>query len=708
MARPTNLLPESFIWRSWFTKVCAALAIGLLVGGRTAAASDATPPASNKNAPSPEDLQVPLDKIGGGLPSGMMRRYLMRQVDEAVRRRADEYEKRTTPDEIAAYQKQMKRRFLEAIGGLPERTPLNPRIVGTVSRSGYRVEKLIFESQPRHFVTGLLFLPDPKRFPGKRPGVLVPCGHSEEGKGYPMYQRMGALLALNGLVGLVFDPIDQGERAQYLAKDGKPKFWGTVAHINVGVGSILLGQNTARFEIWDGIRAIDYLQSRPEVDPKRIGCTGSSGGGTQTSYLMALDERIGCAAPSCFLTSIERLLATFGPQDSEQHLFGQLASGPNHADFIMMRAPSPVLLCTATRDFFDIRGAWETFRAAKRLDTRLGLPERVDILEADAVHGYGVEHRQGAARWMLRWLAAEDRPIIEPEIDLLSKDEYQCLADGRVMKLPAARSVYDLNEDCENALATRRSAAWTTGNRAELLDGVRRLAGIRRLAELPCPKVETLGRQSRGDVRIEKLVLRPERGIALPAFLFEGPKPGPVVLYVHDRGKAADAGDDGPIERLVRQGNRVLAVDLRGLGQTAAEIKNETYYPEYQDAYIAYLLGRSYVAMRTEDLLVTARYAAERWGDGRPAPVRLIAIGNVGIAALHAAALEPEQFERVCVSKSLVSWANVIHHRLNRQLVPWVIHGALTHYDLPDLAAVLGCKLTSEQPLDSEGNALSR
>ena len=115
---------------------------------------------------------------------------------------------------------------------------------------------------------------------------------------------MGALLALNGMVALVFDPIDQGERGQLLGKNGWPELQGTAGHTMVGIGCILLGQNTARFEIWDGIRAIDYLQSRPEVDPQRIGCTGNSGGGTQTSYLMALDDRDPAAAPSCYITSM--------------------------------------------------------------------------------------------------------------------------------------------------------------------------------------------------------------------------------------------------------------------------------------------------------------------------------------------------------------------------------------------------------------------
>ena len=98
--------------------------------------------------------------------------------------------------------------------------------------------------------------------------MLVPCGHAFEAKGYGPYQTMGALLALNGMVAFVFDPIDQGERGQLMGKDGWPKFWGIEAHTQIGLCSIPLGRNTALFEIWDGMRALDFLQSRPEVDPQ--------------------------------------------------------------------------------------------------------------------------------------------------------------------------------------------------------------------------------------------------------------------------------------------------------------------------------------------------------------------------------------------------------------------------------------------------------
>src|SRR6185436_5862742 len=140
----------------------------------------------------------------------------------------------------------------------------------------------------------------------------------------------------------------------------------------IGVGALLVGRSTASYRIWDGIRAIDYLVSRADIDAKKIGCTGCSGGGTLTSYLMALDDRIYAAAPSCYLTSLEKLFATIGPQDAEQNITGQVAFGMEHADYLTMRAPRPTLMAVATKDFFDIGGAWTTFREASLIYSKLG------------------------------------------------------------------------------------------------------------------------------------------------------------------------------------------------------------------------------------------------------------------------------------------------------------------------------------------------
>ena len=654
------------------------------------------------------ELDVLPKEIEGVKPGGMMQRYLLGQIEATVKKWKDDYEKRKSPEEIAAYQRRMREWVLQTIGGLPERTPLNPQITGTVRRPGYRVEKIIFESRPKHYVTALLFLPDAERFKPPYAGVISPCGHNPLAKEQEVYQSMGATLALNGLAGLVIDPIDQGERGQYLGEGGWPKLSSVSGHINAGIGSILLGQNAARFEIWDNMRAIDYLQSRDDIDPKRIGCAGCSGGGTQTSYMVALDDRISAAAPSCYLTSMEKLLPTRGPQDCEQNLFGQLAFGLEHADWVMMRAPTPVLICAATKDAFDIGGTWDTFRYAKRLYSRMGFAERVDILEDDVFHGYESGHRVGTTQWMLRWLLGKDQIVTKPKIELLTKEECRCTPEGQVMLLPGARSVYDLNEDREKELTEQRKTKWSTGRRAELLAEVRRLAGIRRLAELPQPRIETRGEVARKGYHIEKLLIEPEKGVVLPALLFQPDKPEPdgAVLYVHQRGKAFDAGADGPIERLVRDGKTVLAVDLRGTGETQASLSGNLYNEEFRDANIAYLLGRSYVGMRAEDVLVCARHVAERSGDER-SKVRLIAVGNVGIAALHAAALEPRLFSSVRISNMLKSWSTIIHSRLNKNQMANVVHAALAHYDLPDLMETLGERLTVERPVDATGSIIN-
>jgi dienelactone hydrolase len=646
-----------------------------------------------------DDLNVPPQKIEGGAPGLMMQRYLRRQTDQALRRWKDDYENRKTPEQIAEYQRRGRAAFLQTIGGLPDRTPLNPRIVGTVSRSGYRVEKVIFESQPKHFVTGLFFVPDANAFKPPYPGVLVPCGHSFEAKGYGPYQTMGALLAINGMAAFVFDPIDQGERGQYIADGGWPKLWGIDGHTMIGLGCIPLGQNAARFEIWDGMRAIDYLESRPEIDAKRIGCTGNSGGGTQTCYLMALDDRIRAAAPSCYLTSMDRLLLQRGADDAEQQFFNQLNAGPHEPDLVMLRAPSPVLMLTATHDFFDPAGTWDTLRQAKRLFTRMGYAERVDILENDAGHNYDSPQREAAARWMSRWLLAKDQIIVEPRIEPLSEKEYTCTPDGKVMSLPGARSVYDLNEDCENELAKRREASWSTTDRAALLKRVRDLAGIRPMSELPKPRVELLDTTARAGYKIEKLLIRPEEGITIPslAFLPDRPISDRVVLYLHDEGKAADAAIGGPIEQLVKNGSVVLAVDPRGNGQTQSTTPG-LFGSDYQDGQIAYELGRSIVGMRAEDVLVAARYAAERFAGGRDGAVDLVAVGNIGIPTLHAAALESALFSSVKIRRMIGSWAALVHQRMNGPAIMGsLVHGSLQHYDLPNLEASLGKKLTIEQ-----------
>ncbi len=652
-----------------------------------------------------ENLRVLSEKIEGVAPDKIMGHYLRRQAARQFENWKTEYEQRKTQEQVADYQERLREKFLEVLGGMPDHTPLNPQITGMVHREGYRMEKVIFESQPKHYVTAALFMPDADRHKPPYPGVLVPCGHAQNAKAYDSYQRMGALLALNGMVALVFDPIDQGERGQLM--EDWPGLWGTKAHTMVAVGSILLGRNTATFEVWDGMRGIDYLQSRPEVDPKRIGCTGNSGGGTQTSYLMALDDRIIAASPSCYITNFDRLLNTLGGQDAEQNIYAQLAFGMDHADYLMMRAPTPILICAATKDFFDIGGTWTSFRYAKRLYTSLGFAERIDLLENDAGHNYNQQAREGVVRWMSRWLRGKDKPISEPDIEPFTEKEMQCTPDGQVMLLKGARSVYDLNREYEKELVKQRTKLWKTANSAEMLNRVRKIAGIRRLEEIPKPELEEHDIIERDGYHIKKIIIKPEEGIYLPTLIFApaGETEKGAVIYLHEKGKATDAAPGGPIEKLVKTGRLVMAVDIRGVGETHGV--GQRYFMPYfgtdgQDFYIAYVLGRSYVGMRAEDVLICARLLKQK----QPGPISLVAIGHVGIPALHAAALEPDLFDSVRLIHPLISWSNVVRMGKSQDQLVNTVHGALTVYDLPDLAAALEGKLTIEESLNALGKPM--
>lgn len=635
-------------------------------------------------------------------PGRMMDAYLRAQAYEAFERRAEAYERIETIEDVHAYQERMRTFFIEQIGGFPERTPLNPRTVGRGERDGYRYEKVIFESQPGHHVTAILFLPVSEP---PYPGVIVPCGHAANGKGSELYQRASILLARHGMAALLYDPIGQGERNQLLNEEGKRLLGSTQEHTLVGQGCIPLGFGLARYRIWDGMRAIDYLQQRDDIDAERIGCTGNSGGGTLTSYLMALDDRIRAAAASCYLTTLHRLIDTIGAQDAEQNIHAQIAFGMDHADYVMMRAPSPVLICAATRDYFDITGTWDTYRQAKRLYGRLGFPERVDLVETDAQHGFSELLRVGAGRWLNRWLMGRDEPITESDATVLSDEEVQCTPAGQVMLLEGARSVIDLNVEHEAMLAVGRRALWANTPREAMLEKVREIAGVRALADLPDPEHERIGEVARNGYRIEKLVLRPEAGIVLPALLFTPAETtGEPYLYLHGEGKHVDAAPGGPIEALVGEGHIVLAVDLRAIGETDSATGSRGWQRlfgmNWKDYFLAYMLGRSYVGMRTEDTLAGARFLGAHGADGRR-PVHLVAIGKAGVPALHAAALEPGLFRTVRLERSLQSWRSVVDDTLREQQLTSTIHGALKVYDLPDLADTLPTgMLTLVEPLD--------
>ena len=594
-----------------------------------------------------------------------LKNWLLARIDAADKARSAAVAAIRTPEALKARQAEMRKAFIAAIGGLPERTPLQPLVTGTIHREGYKVEKILFESRPGFHVTAALFLPDSAKFPPPWPGVVIACGHSVNGKAMEAYQRGSALTALNGMAALIFDPIEQGERGR----------GSTRGHNAIGLPALLLGSNTAQIEIWDGMRAIDYIQSRPEIIKDKIGFMGNSGGGTQTAYMMALDDRIKAAAPACYITTLPRVARAIGPQDAEQNIFGQLKFGMDHPDYLTMRAPSPALVAAAIQDFFPIAGARAAVEEARGMYAILGKPDQIAKVEHDDKHGWAKPMREASVRWMSRWLKGVDAPVAEADsIKLIDEREIQVTRTGHVSELAGERGAVDIVRD---RLKTVRPAP-----AGQLPLTVRQSAGIR----------SGISVNARGNFALpaagktERLVLDRE-GMPLPGLFHMPATKGnkPPVLLVHSDGKEKARALAEP---LVAEGRVILNLDLRGHGETMNKLNNFYGDSDGSDSYLAYLLGESLVGQRAEDLLAAAAWL-ETKGGGKP---DLVAFGWTTTPALHAAVAKAEAFGQVTLREAPKDWSEVVEKSLPHRYSD-VVHGALMRYTLADLRKWLGARL---------------
>jgi dienelactone hydrolase len=682
--------------------LCGVLLLSVPVWTALAAADDGRIKAS--------DLRV-LPKDGNPMmppAREMLNRYLLGQAGQRFDARRKAITVVKTPEDIARRRESLRAFFLASLGDLPERTPLNPLIVGTLRRDGYRIEKVIFESRPHHHVTANFYVPDGKP---PFPGVLLPCGHSDNGKASEPYQRAAILLARNGMAVLCYDPIGQGERYQRLDQQGKPVVRGTTEHTMAGIGALLVGRQEASYRIWDGLRALDYLAGRAEVDPRRLGCTGNSGGGTMTAYLMALDDRIAVAAPSCYVTSLERLFATIGPQDAEQNITGQVAAGMEHADYIAMRAPKPTLLSVGTRDFFDIQGSWDTFRQVKLIYGRLGFGERVDLFESDEPHGFTRPRRIASARWMSRWLLKRDEPIDEAETSIASDADLQCTRSGQVLREFNDKSVFDLNAERARKLRAEREAPGVRRSDAEFRAEVRKLIG---LGDTPIVgrKARVVGTMTGRGRTIRKLIFDIEPGIVVPALdlmLRDVDSPSAIVVKA-GVDWTRDLAEPGKMDELLDTIGHVVLIGLRGIGETDPGAESRRDWPfgsDWKEAFIGIHLARPLLGQRVVDVLSVLEGLKTEYG---AAWFHLVGVGAAGPVVLHAALLDEKgSVTEVTLQRSLASWQDLVEQGLSRNQLGNAVPGALRLYDLPDLAARLAPRpVHIKTPVDASGQPVSR
>lgn len=566
-------------------------------------------------------------------------------------------------------------KLLEIMGGLPDyHGPLNVQKRGQIKARGYTIEKIIYESLPGFYVTANVYRPNT---PGRHPAVLLQSGHIQEGK--PEDQRVAANLALKGFVVLTFDPIGQGEREQSYDRelDGSVAGWGTMEHMQAGAQSFLIGEGVARYFIWDGIRSVDYLASRADVDPDRIGAAGCSGGGALTTYVGALDPRIKAVASACSTNSYQLEFARPVPNGefhAEMSLPRFLASGLDSADFAESAAPKPWLILATEKDFFTPDAAKLVYDEAKHWYGIWGAEDKVHFFVGPGPHGMPLPTRELIYEWMTRWLKDGQGDTREEPVHLYTNIELLVTPTGHVDDLPGSRKLFQIIRDDYRKMRKP--------------EGIPELQAELSKLGIPStgtpPEVKLVDESEREGFRRQQIRFESQPGVEIGGQILiptspEGRKPAVLLL--------ASPASLPLAEKIARQGKVALIVEPRD-----SPWGND--YRPFIGNWVANtqadLIGLNLPAMRAHDLirgvdLLTAR------GDVDAASIRAAATGPKGIWLLLAAAADP-RIGKIWLDHTPVNYRSALDKSLDIELLETAIPGFVLHWDLEDLVKAMGSR----------------
>ncbi len=598
--------------------------------------------------------------------------------------------------------------FREMVHGFPQRNALNPVIVKTFERPGYRVENVMFESRPDFWVTGNLYVPTVGVRP--LPALISPCGHYPDARMHPEYQSAYLNLVKSGFVVFAYDPIGQGERRQYWnPHTGETEVGGpTTEHSMPGQLLLMIGEDLTHYRIWDGMRAIDYLLSRPEVDRERIGCAGHSGGGTLTLFISALDERVKCAVVNEGGTSHRWPLdirpgSTMGPSDVEQNYFPGAKHGVDLCDLHAAIAPRPLL---ALIENFNPRFNEAAAHIRERY-RQLGAEAKFATEEAADPHSWTPKLRIATTNWFCRWFQNREGPDKEPDFEVEGVQRLYCTPNGSIRDARRGETIFTL---IQKKVASLPAATPFPG--AQPAPKIPDLAKMLRIGPKPGGElgVRAMGTTQRKGYRVEKLEFLAEPGIYIPTWVLvpDAPASGsrPTLLYVHERGKEADAMEFGPLEALARKGNLIVSVDVRGIGETRTPHLqrgsgpfSHLFDPETAMAYYAWYMDESLFGMRVLDVIRAVDYSLSR-----PDASKDLRVHGKGMGALwtmFAAAIDT-RIRTAIAEGGLLSYRTLAMSDRYLHGANIMVRDALLHFDLPRVAgAIAGRTLVLAAPVDA-------
>ncbi|MGI6417979.1 MAG: acetylxylan esterase [Thermoguttaceae bacterium] len=683
--RGVNVQQRSRVALQWEGEpgdVCGLVAIGFRAVGRFAgeflSAGELQPEPTLRLYPEPAQRQRAKEM----LPS-----FVGKKVAEVAERRRQELAALATPEQWRQRQEQVRARLVEMFGDFGPKCPLNARITGKLDRPQYTIEKLIFESQPGYHCTANVYLPKNRKLPA--PAVLFTCGHAAEGKAYHLYHETCLGFVLKGYVVLALDPTGQGERSEYFdPATGDPLVPLTVMqHVYLGRPSFLVGRTLAGYRTWDAVRALDYLESRPEVDREQLVAVGNSGGGIMALLITAYDERI-------------KVCAAAHPGGPYEQLFLTGRSIPE-SDVLSLIPPRPCAMIVG-RDSGEIEGHQGKLDRMMPFYEGLGVGgERAKMVLVDGVHNMEKPKREAAYDWINRWLNREKEGAQEPPLSPETVADLNCTETGFTVR--------DLGGETGQTLNAKLAASWRTPRavpadrpaieaaRSSLRERIARRLGLKLPAKRSAPRVTKAGNFETEDLFVERLSIESEAGIELPCVLLRPKKDAqkPVVLHVAELGKPTGTSQSSLALALARAGHAVFSVDVRGAGETDPRVRSTLLpltQPDHQQWRFDYCAadsaqaGTTILAMRVFDVVRATDYLAGR-ADLRGRSIILAGEGLGGVWALAAAAFDDRPGGVVCV-RTVPSYTLVVGSQYYLVRDYFWTPGALRDFDLPDLAAL--------------------
>jgi cephalosporin-C deacetylase-like acetyl esterase len=639
----------------------------------------------------------------------------------------------TTQAQAKARQAEVHKKILALVGGLPEKTPLHARSLGTVQAHGFHIEKVIFDSQPNFPVTALLYLPDasPGVKANKFPAIVVAPGHGIQGKAGDYI--FSSTFARNGFAVLDYDPIGQGERLEYQNAEPGRSLPGppaaTAEHGEAGLQPVLIGDAISRYFIWDGMRAVDYLQSRPEIDADRIGAFGCSGGGTITAMFAALDPRVKSIGVACFTTNFDTMLPAIGSQDAEQSIPDFIHSGFDIPDWSELAAPRPYAMIATYADMFPFPGAQQTENEARRFYQLFGANEQLEFLTGPGPHGAILPIFPSILTFFLKHLqpgADASHPVLPvaltpeqrraPPADL-PKDFAQVTPTGQVStSYPGSETIRTLN--------LKRAATILAKDHAQPIALSNLQAAVRNAAKVELqPETGSDTAQSgfmsvveeaaphdsatSNAIDLHPIVMHVRQGIDLQGEIAtpHSSSKHPAILMLTVAASTPPASPDhvalkAKLQQLAQAGNLVLALTPRpsppGTEATKSPVLGDYYITELR----AELTGKTIMGMRIDDTIRAVNYLSER-PDVDPSRITAYGSYHLGLVLLHTAILD-RRLAHTTVDHVLASYRSLLDSPLPLHASEDILPGVLRDYDIPDLVRALGPRLSLTQPLEGK------